>query len=95
MLSYAFLAVLVGGCATSGDLEELGAELKKNQEALKQELQEKHDESEQKIETAINLENVVLHMINIVTILKSNTQVSENVRRKSPIPKYVIVAPGT
>ncbi|HCP34458.1 MAG TPA: hypothetical protein DIT94_08735 [Deltaproteobacteria bacterium] len=54
MLSYAFLAVLVGGCATSGDLEELGAELKKNQEALKQELQEKHDESEQKIETAIN-----------------------------------------
>ena len=42
------LQFLWGVCATSGDLEELGAELKKNQEALKQELQEKQDESEQK-----------------------------------------------
>ena len=40
MASCALLAGIVGGCATSGDLEELGAELKKNQESLKQELQQ-------------------------------------------------------
>ena len=30
MAACALLAGIVGGCATSGDLEELGAELKKN-----------------------------------------------------------------
>jgi len=54
MASCALLAGIVGGCATSGDLEELGAELKKNQESLKQELQQSQEESQQKNETALN-----------------------------------------
>ena len=54
MASCALLAGIVGGCATSGDLEELGAELKKNQESLKQELQQSQEESQQKNESALN-----------------------------------------
>ena len=34
MISYTFIAILIGGCATSGDLEELGVEMKKNHETL-------------------------------------------------------------
>ena len=60
MASCALLAGIVGGCATSGDLEKLGAELKKNQEALKQELQQSQEESQQKNETALNDLNLSL-----------------------------------
>ena len=48
MASCALLAGIVGGCATSGDLEELGAELKKNR-SLKRELQQSQKESQRKM----------------------------------------------
>ena len=53
-ISYTFIAILIGGCATSGDLEELGAEIKKYQETLKQDLQEQQNQSEQKNQAAVS-----------------------------------------
>ena len=54
MISCTFIAILIGGCATSGDLEELGAEINKNQETLKQDLQKQQNQSEKKNQVAVS-----------------------------------------